>query len=246
MAERRKYRYDRLDAGKLVETLQARSRKIQEVFPGSGLAGIADSLTQVCSEAIQGSLRQARPNWPRRIMSIVALLIIVLVAATLIDIVANTLMRSGRVEDLSRYGIVLPIGLAGGVSGLPLMFFWLLTWEARWKRQHCLKEMHRLRCLVHVIDMHQLTKDPGAAVVTDINGKRPMKPGELVTYLDICTDLLSLAGKIAVLYAQSTYDPAVLEAVSDLEEITTNLSVKIWQKISVVQSTGNGAGVVPV
>lgn len=238
------HRYDRLNPDKLADTLDQRARKVQEIFPKSGLSEVAENIGRVCKDAIEGSRRLARPNWLRRILSWLALVLVVLAAAALIDVAANTLLKTGRIEDLSQHGIVLPVSLASGLSSLPLMFFWLINWEQHWKRQQGLKELHRLRCLVHVVDMHQLAKDPGSATVTDASGKRPMTPGELVTYLDICTDLLSLAGKIAVLYAQNTHDQAVLEAVSDLEEITTNLSVKIWQKIGIVQS-GKGGMVVP-
>jgi hypothetical protein len=48
--------------------------------------------------------------------------------------------------------------------------------------------------------------------------------------------MLSLAAKVAALYAQSTKDPVVIETASDLAQITSNLSNKIWQKINIVQT----------
>ncbi|MFM7924284.1 MAG: hypothetical protein ACKPJJ_29030, partial [Planctomycetaceae bacterium] len=50
-------------------------------------------------------------------------------------------------------------------------------------------------------------------------------------YLDYCSELLSLVGKLAALYAQSTSDPVVLQSVNDIEQLTNGLSRKIWQKI---------------
>lgn len=63
---------------------------------------------------------------------------------------------------------------------------------------------------------------------------------ELTRYLDYCSEMLSLSAKIAALYAQSTSDSVVIEAASDLSTLTTNLSSKIWQKITIVQASGRG------
>ena len=62
-----------------------------------------------------------------------------------------------------------------------------------------------------------------------------MTPFELTRYLDYCSEMLSLTAKLAALYAQSSSDAVVIDAVSDLTTLTTNLSSKIWQKITLVQ-----------
>jgi hypothetical protein len=56
----------------------------------------------------------------------------------------------------------------------------------------------------------------------------------LIRYLDYCSEMLSLTGKIAALYAQNFRDAVVLSAVNELENLTTGLSRKIWQKIMIV------------
>jgi hypothetical protein len=38
--------------------------------------------------------------------------------------------------------------------------YFLLTVESRVKRRTALRALHELRSIAHVIDMHQLTKDP--------------------------------------------------------------------------------------
>jgi hypothetical protein len=87
--------------------------------------------------------------------------------------------------------------------------------------------------------MHQLTKDPSmmmsGAQITSVSPTRTLTPFELTRYLDYCSEMLSLSAKVAALYAQSFPDPVVTDAVSDLERVTTNLSQKIWQKISLMQ-----------
>ena len=43
------------------------------------------------------------------------------------------------------------------------------------------------------------------------------------------------AAKVAALYAQGTRDSLIIETASDLGQITSNISGKIWQKITLVQ-----------
>ena len=46
--------------------------------------------------------------------------------------------------------------------------------------------------------------------------------------------MLSLIGKLAALYVQKFDDPVALGAVNEVEELTTGLSRKIWQKIMIL------------
>ena len=45
--------------------------------------------------------------------------------------------------------------------------------------------------------------------------------------------MLSLTSKLAAVYAQNLPDSVVIDAVYDIESLTTNLSQKIWQKITI-------------
>ena len=55
-------------------------------------------------------------------------------------------------------------------------------------------------------------------------------------YLDYCSELLSITGKLAALYAQAVPDEGVAQAVNDIELLGSSLSRKIWQKISVIDA----------
>ena len=46
--------------------------------------------------------------------------------------------------------------------------------------------------------------------------------------------MLSLTGKVAALYVQDFEDGVALQAVNEIEDLTTGLSRKIWQKLTVV------------
>jgi hypothetical protein len=47
--------------------------------------------------------------------------------------------------------------------------------------------------------------------------------------------MLSLTGKLAALYMQDMRDPVIIETVTEIEDLTTSLSRKIWQKIMILQ-----------
>ena len=67
-----------------------------------------------------------------------------------------------------------------------------------------------------------------------------MTPQELLRYLGYCSELLSLASKVAALYGDKLRDPAILDAVGDIERLTANMSQKIWQKVSMIQTHWTG------
>ncbi|MGK0303535.1 MAG: hypothetical protein ACI89X_004430 [Planctomycetota bacterium] len=99
--------------------------------------------------------------------------------------------------------------------------------------------MHEMRAMAHIVDMHQLTKDPDRIVHPDgetkSSPKRTLSRDELVRYLDYCSEMLSLIGKVAALYVQGFPDPVALQGVDDIENLTTSLSRKIWQKIMILE-----------
>jgi len=59
---------------------------------------------------------------------------------------------------------------------------------------------------------------------------------ELTRYLNYCSEMLSLTNKLAAVYAQHLPDSVVIDAVNDIETLTTNLSGKIWQKITIIDA----------
>ena len=52
--------------------------------------------------------------------------------------------------------------------------------------------------------------------------------------LDYCSEMLSLTSKVASLYMQNMRYPVIIEAVNEIEDLTTSLSRKIWQKIMIL------------
>ncbi len=150
-----------------------------------------------------------------------------------------------QVGNAEVFGVFQGIEAAMNITVLVgAALFFAVSLEDRLKRRRVLKNLHGFRSLAHVVDMHQLTKDPSALMnrgpVTTTSPARPMSRFELTRYLDYCSEMLSLCGKLAALYAQSLPDPVVIDAVNDIEELTTNLSRKIWQKITILEAYEDG------
>ncbi len=116
----------------------------------------------------------------------------------------------------------------------------LARWETRLKRARTLRHLYELRAFAHVIDMHQLTKDPsivlggGGPRTTASSPQRPMSEFQLSRYLDYCSEMLALTSKLAALYAARSRDAEVVDAVNDVETLTSDLGRKIWQKITIL------------
>jgi hypothetical protein len=93
--------------------------------------------------------------------------------------------------------------------------------------------------VAHIVDMHQLTKDPERLMSpqpdTASSPVRTMTAPEIGRYLDYCSELLSLTSKVAALVVQQLTDPVVLAAVNEIEVLCTGLSGKVWQKITLLE-----------
>lgn len=93
--------------------------------------------------------------------------------------------------------------------------------------------------MAHIVDMHQLTKDPERAVAGWVGMRTPpelkLTVFELERHLDCCSEMLSLISMIAALYVQEYEDPVAISAVDEVETLTAGLSRKIWQKIMLLE-----------
>jgi hypothetical protein len=227
-------RYHALDAGALIETSAALARRIAERFPESGLARIAVELLALTREAAAAVERFTRPNYPVRAATILCILGIAGVLASAASAVDPGLSLFWSLSDFLQ-------GIDSAANGLLLLggaVFFLVTWERRIQRSRVLKALHVLRSFAHIIDMHQLTKDPDRLIhpgpSTPSSPKRTLGAFELTRYLDYCSEMLALISKIGALYVQSIQDPVALAAVDDLADLTTGLSRNIWQKIIIL------------
>ena len=227
--------YRALDAEEIVATIERLSRRIGERFPASGLCGVSEELLQIARHAGD---RAAAINRPQVLIRAVVYIVIALIIASLTFALATAEVPAG-VPGLAEMVQVIEAGI-NDVVLIGAAIFFLITFENRLKRGRALRAIHELRSIAHVIDMHQLTKDPAAiltaATDTDSSPIRKLTRYEINRYLDYCSELLSLTGKLAALYVQNFNDGTALTAVNEIESLTTALSRKIWQKIMILHS----------
>jgi hypothetical protein len=227
--------YRALDSEAIVKTCEALRNRIAERFPDSGLSRVGLELLTVARESAERIDRLRRPNWPTRIAVILGLLVILGATAGLILSMPFHTSVTGISELLQ--------GLEAAINDVVFIgvaIFFLVTIENRLKRRAALRALHELRSIAHVIDMHQLTKDPehllSPSMTTASSPKREMNRFALARYLDYCSEMLSIVSKVAALYVQNFDDAVVLSAVNDIQSLATGLSAKIWQKIVILDT----------
>jgi hypothetical protein len=227
--------YRSLDSEKILATIETLSRRIGERFPGSGLVRVCEELLTIADESQRRSAWIAKPQ--RSLRFITAIVVTIIIGGLLFVLVNASWPQNGFdlvvLVQVSEAGLNIFLLLSAAI-------LFLFTAETRIKRRRALKAIHELRALAHVIDMHQLTKDPERLMArraeTPSSPKHNLSAAELGRYLDYCSEMLSLIGKLAALYVQKFDDPVALAAVNEVEDLTTSLSRKIWQKIMIINS----------
>ena len=113
----------------------------------------------------------------------------------------------------------------------------LIGMENRMRRNQALEALAEFRSLAHLVDLHQINKDPGLdeTIAQEHDTRTVRSDKELAYYLDYSGDLLSIVGKLAAYYAQNLQDRVVLDAVTEIETLTSSLSNKLWLKILVLR-----------
>ncbi|MBN1865412.1 MAG: hypothetical protein JW808_10960, partial [Victivallales bacterium] len=181
-----------LDSDKIVKTVETLSRRIEERFPGSGLGKVSRELLDISRLAGRRSAEMARSHALIRFLT--GLLIMIIVAVVIISIVSLLNLPAGKYGSLE-----IIQAMEAGINNLVFIgaaIFFLITVETRIKRTRIMKALHELRSVAHVIDMHQLTKDPEQILKrgrdTPSSPKRTMSAFELSRYLDYCTELFAM------------------------------------------------------
>jgi len=227
--------YRCLDSEKILGTIETLGRRIDERFPGSGLGKVCQELLTIAGESRKRTIWIAKPQRSLRIIT--GTLVTIIIVVIFFALAHASRPRSGfdlvALVQVSEAGLNVFLLLSAAI-------LFLITAETRIKRRRALKAIHELRALAHVIDMHQLTKDPERLLShrteTPSSPKLNLTAAELERYLDYCSEMLSLIGKLAALYVQKFDDPVALAAVNEVEDLTTGLSRKIWQKIMIINA----------
>lgn len=226
--------YRELNADRIVETAEALAVRIAERFPSSGLSRLASELTGVAQQASARCREIRRPHVGYRCLAALGLGLILLAMGFLV----RNLKATGEMWHVENL-FAETNDFLGTMVFLGAAVLFMVSLESRSKRAKALEAIAELRALAHIVDMHQLTKDPeyvlGRGHPTARSPHRTMSPFELNRYFDYCSECLSLISKIGALYIQAFQDPVALDAADDLEALCTGLSRKIWQKILVLE-----------
>lgn len=225
-----------LRSERIIMTVDLLAERIAWRLPGRGLNRVVAELRDAAATAITETERLAKPNVPLRVA-------VALVLVTMLGVlfkIAVTYLHINETPDA--FSMLEGIDAAiSTVVYLGVLIVFLITVEQRLKRRRALRDLQELRVLAHVIDMHQLSKDPERLIhkelITFEDGTPAvdhLTPYQMGRYLDFCSEMLSLVGKVSVLYVQDLQDEVVLNAVDEIERLTTGLSQKIWQKIMIL------------
>ena len=225
--------YRTIRADEIIKTALALRGRVGERFPDSGLSRVAGEILAVARETDARIRLIGRPNLPLR-LGVVALIVF---GAVLAVLVVRNVRMTDAVWDAANF-VQVSESLLGELVFLGAGIAFLLTLENRVKRGRALAAINELRALAHIIDMHQLTKDPEMVLAhhtpTAASPARNMTAFELNRYLDYCSEMLALVSKIAALYVQTFPDAQALAAVDEIESLTTGLAQKIWQKLVIL------------
>lgn len=243
--------YDTLNPQKIIKTVSRLQSRIDDRFPESGLSKVCVQLQAITQRAQEKTEWIERPIlWMRTLVWIgcgtflaMCIFSIYLVIPSLHGGLIGS-PNAASPNDSSELEVLVP-NIEAELNVLILLggaIFFLWTIEKRYKRARALAAIHELRSLAHIIDMHQLTKDPERLVIsrqsmgTQASPKLGMSQFELRRYLDYCSEMLALIGKIAALYVQRFDDSVALASANEVESLTTGLCQKIWQKILILHS----------
>jgi hypothetical protein len=228
--------YRTLNADHIEATIEKLHKRIAERFPNRGIVTLCAELLTIAREDRERLSWVVRPNLLVRTGVGVAIVFGVGgVVWTLLNL--GPLRVSGDTFDLIQ-GVEAILNIVA-LAGASIWF--LLNLESNMRRERVLADLHELRSIAHVVDMHQLTKDPTTMpegnCETPSSDPHSLTEFELMRYLDYCSEMLALTGKLAALYMQDMRDPVIIETVTEIEDLTGNLSRKIWQKIMILSQT---------
>jgi len=227
--------HEPLEAPAVRETVEELYGRIEARFPTRGLLGVCGDLIKLVDE-VQTSAGQGqrRIRMARVVSRVIMVLVLAATGVALVLAVHDALFGDGVRNSIDVLDLAETAVNDLVYAAIAIFFLW--SFPERLQRSRLLNLLHQLRSTAHVIDMHQLTKDPEQLkpswAPTSKSTKLNMTRDQVERYLDYCSEMLSLVGKTAALCAEESRDSVILETVSTVENLTVGLSRKIWQKIS--------------
>jgi len=230
--------FEQLQPDKILTTVRRLHVRIRQHFPDAGLTMVAAEFTNVV-EGADARIREiyAKSLWLRAVVVCFLAAIVALVVWFLLTWVED---RSHSLEVAKDVGGLVQAfeSFLGAAFFLSAGAVSVATLERRRIRSRVVRAIQELRAMAHIVDLHQLQKDPEQFLVErevgDAHKHVELSVFQMARYLDYCTEILSLVGNVAVIYAQPSNDPTVHEAADDLQQLAGNLANKMWQKIMIL------------
>ena len=197
----------KLDSDRIIETVQVLARRMRERFPNAGLNDVCNSLLAIARQARQRAIEIGRPMiWVRVLSGTIIVLILALFGLAVSVIKPSELTaQSGefvQVLDAAFNALVL--------IGATVLF--LVTLETRIKRAgRCRRSTScgpSPKSSICTSSPRIRNGRSGRGETPSPLAKRTMTQFELIRYLDYCSEMLALAGKIAALYVEDFPDSA--------------------------------------
>ena len=231
-------RFQRLDGQAVRRSAATLEHRVASRFPDRSLWEVCREGVGLVDELNAGPGISRRRVRLARLLSRLGVVVIVLFLLGAVVLAAGDLLEEreaiGPLDMLPLLETLINDLVFGAIA-----VFFLLRIPERMERARVLRILHRLRSLAHVIDMHPLTKVPERLERgSRDDGGLDLDRAELTRYLDFCTEMLSLVGKSAALFAEHTTDGDVLDAVEGIEALTSDMARKVWQKIGIIQQLG--------
>ena len=225
----------KLDSVEITATIEQLKNRIGDRFPSSSLKVVTNDLISISEQTFKNIEYLKKPNLKIRLFSSLIIFLgsmCILYPLTHLNI---KMIPKDSIDfvSISNAAFQFFVFLFAG-------FIYVTSIESKRKRKKALKLLNELRTILHVIDMHQLTKDPyliSKNKNTVNSPNREYDKFELERYLNYCSEISSLTSKIAALYAQNIQDEIIIDAVNDIEMLASSHSRKIWQKIYIITSS---------
>ncbi len=145
-----------LEFDRIVRTIERLEKRISDRFPDSDLRKVVHQFLKIAGESNKNIEWISKPNMSIRFFSYFVIILgvaAIIYSFTIIDFTIQNKTLSNIVAlSESLFNEMILIGAA---------IFFMITIKTRMKRRRTAELLNKLRVIAHVIDMHQLTKDPG-------------------------------------------------------------------------------------
>ena len=227
--------YTQLNTSLIIEQMRVLSKRIEERFPNSGLYAISKEAYALTQKVKDKQIEFSKPNY---VIKGLSYFLIALIIIGVFYTIHKIELPGGELKLFELFQ-VFESGI-NDIVFIVISIFFLSNIEERFTRKKALQSLDELRALIHIIDMHQLSKDPQLLIhrgtETESSPKRTYSRFQMGRYFNYCSELLALWAKVSALYIQDINDQIILSAANEIENLSANISQKIWQKIMILST----------